>query len=257
MNTLDDLIKDDFDANEYDAFPDAGSITGDARTEARMLALQAIFQHVFVNQPLSKVRDEFIQAYVKQQNADKKIMVKILNDVADNQERYEQVIAANLNEKWTYDRIGLVEKSLLIAAVSELSASKTPVKVILNEYINISKGYFESKEVGFINGILDNLAIIIREPDSEKAQEIVNKNAKTKVTVEVKGQKIKEAIAKSAQEKIELADKKKAEAIAAAEAKRAEKRAKYAARDEEREQFERKKDYELNNPGKLYEDRNK
>ncbi|MFT7144260.1 MAG: N utilization substance protein B [Alphaproteobacteria bacterium] len=257
MNTLDDLIKDDFDANEHDAFPDAGSITGDSRTEARILALQAIFQHIFVNQPLSKVRDEFIQFYVKQQSADKKIMVKILDDVTDNQERYEKIIASNLNENWTYDRIGLVEKSLLMAAVSELSAGKTPIKVILNEYINISKGYFDSKEVGFINGILDNLAIIIREPDSEKAQELVSKNAQAIVNVEVKEQNIKDAIAKSAKEKIEIAEKKKAEAIAAALLKRAEKRAKFAARDEERDQFERKKDYELNNPGKLYEDRHK
>ena len=49
MTTLDDLIKDDFDANEHDAFPDEGSISGDPRTEARLLALQAIFQHVFVD----------------------------------------------------------------------------------------------------------------------------------------------------------------------------------------------------------------
>lgn len=162
MTTFDDLIKDNFDSNESDAFPEDGSITGDSRTEARLLALQAIFQHVFVNQELSKVRDEFLQFYVKQHKADKKILTQILDNVSINQERYEELVAANLNEKWTYDRLGLVEKSLLIAAVSELSLEKTPTKVIINEYINIAKGYFAEKEVGFINGILDNLAKKIR-----------------------------------------------------------------------------------------------
>tara|TARA_R110000868_G_scaffold190862_1_gene434761 strand:+ start:61597 stop:62367 length:771 start_codon:yes stop_codon:yes gene_type:complete len=253
MNTLDDLIKDDFDANENDAFPDAGSISGDSRTEARILALQAIFQHVFVNQPLDKVRDEFIQYYVKQHDADKKIMVTILNDVAENQERYETLIAGNLNESWTYERIGLVEKSLLMAAVSELSIGKAPVKVILNEYINISKGYFNAKEVGFINAILDNLTIIIREPDSEKAQEILAHNAQTIQNVAAHGAKIQTAIAQSAKDRAEAKAKAEEEAKAAAEAKRAEKRAKYALRDEENAEFERKKDYELNNPGKTYQ----
>lgn len=257
MNTLDDLIKDDFDANEFDAFPDKGSISGDSRTEARILALQAIFQHVFVKEPLSKTRDEFIQYYVKKQDADKKIMVKILDNVTDNQEKYELLIAGQLNEKWTYERLGLVEKSLLIAAVSELSASKTPVKVVLNEYINISKGFFNPKEVGFINGILDKLAIIIREPDTEQAQELLALAEKSKNHIAEKDIKIQAAIAKSHEERAVIAAKKKADAIAAAELKRTEKRAMYAKRDEERDAFERKKDYELNNPGKLYEDRHK
>jgi N utilization substance protein B len=162
MTTFDDLIHNDFDADENDAFPEDGSITGDSRTEARILALQAIFQHVFVNQELSKVRDEFLKYYVKQHDADKKILTTILDDVALNQERYEELVATNLNEKWTYDRIGLVEKALLIAAISELSLGKAPTNVIINEYINISTGYFNEKEVGFINGILDNLAKKIR-----------------------------------------------------------------------------------------------
>lgn len=163
MTTFDDLLNDNFDANENDAFPEDGSITGDSRTEARMLALQAIFQHVFVNQELSKVRDEFIKYYVKQHDADKKILTTILDDVAVNQARYEELVADNLNEKWTYDRIGLVEKSLLIAAVSELSLGKTPTKVIINEYINIAKGYFNPAEVNFVNAILDTLAKKIRD----------------------------------------------------------------------------------------------
>lgn len=169
MTTLDDLIKDNFDANEHDAFPDEGSISGDSRTEARILALQAIFQHVFVNQPLNKVRDEFVQYYVNQRDADKKILVAILDDVAEHQERYEEMIAANLNEKWTYERIGLVEKSLLIAAVSELSLKSTPPKVVLNEFINIAKGYFNPKEVAFVNAILNTISKEIAEqPEAPK-----------------------------------------------------------------------------------------
>lgn len=163
MTTFDDLIKDDFDANQNDAFPDEGSITGDSRTEARLLALQAIFQHIFVNQDLTKVRDEFLVYYVKQHSADKKILTQILDDVSENQARYEEMVAANLNEKWSYDRIGLVEKSLLLAAISELSGKSAPTKVIINEYLNIAKGYFGPKEVGFINGILDTLAKQLRE----------------------------------------------------------------------------------------------
>ena len=57
---------------------------------------------------------------------------------------------------WELDRISLIDRIILIAALSELDFFPlTPSKVIINEYIEISKVYSTEKSNVFVNGILD------------------------------------------------------------------------------------------------------
>lgn len=59
---------------------------------------------------------------------------------------------------WELDRIALTDILLIKMALTELTAfSQIPVKVSLNEYIEISKQFSSRKSKMFINGILDNL----------------------------------------------------------------------------------------------------
>lgn len=59
-------------------------------------------------------------------------------------------------ENWDLDRISLIDKIILITAITELDYFPfTPSKVIINEYIEISKVYSTEKSNIFVNGILD------------------------------------------------------------------------------------------------------
>ena len=61
-----------------------------------------------------------------------------------------------LTQNWELDRIAKMDFILLKLAITELTENKTiPVKVTLNEYIEISKFYSTPKSQQFINGILD------------------------------------------------------------------------------------------------------
>jgi transcription antitermination protein NusB len=58
------------------------------------------------------------------------------------------------------DRIAVMDVILMKMAISELlHFSSIPVKVTLNEYIEISKTYSTPKSKQFINGILDKIVI--------------------------------------------------------------------------------------------------
>lgn len=76
------------------------------------------------------------------------------------------LIIAEKTKNWEFDRIAMMDVLLMKMALSEvLSFPTIPVKVTLNEYIEISKTYSTPKSKQFINGILDK---IISDFKSEK-----------------------------------------------------------------------------------------
>ena len=73
---------------------------------------------------------------------------------AQENEAYVQEAAAN----WDLERIALMDRILMKMALAEARTfSSIPLKVTLNEYIELSKYYSTPKSHGFINGILDEL----------------------------------------------------------------------------------------------------
>ena len=65
---------------------------------------------------------------------------------------------------WDLDRISDIDKLIMDIAISELRYFPSiPVKVTLNEYIDISKNYGTEKSGGFINGILDKIVSELQE----------------------------------------------------------------------------------------------
>ncbi|MCX6292456.1 MAG: transcription antitermination factor NusB [Bacteroidetes bacterium] len=75
-----------------------------------------------------------------------------------NNMEYEEAIAAK-TKNWEVERIALMDMILLKMALSEMvSFPGIPVKVSINEYIDISKDYSTPKSRQFINGIIDKLA---------------------------------------------------------------------------------------------------
>jgi N utilization substance protein B len=67
---------------------------------------------------------------------------------------------------WDKDRIAQIDLVLIMMAQAEfLYFSDIPVKVTLNEYLEIAKDYSTPKSANFINGILDNLLKEFQESD--------------------------------------------------------------------------------------------
>ena len=67
-------------------------------------------------------------------------------------------------ENWDFDRIAFMDKLIMLAAITELVQFPTiPVKVTLDEFIEISKYYSTPGSSVFVNGILDNLVVWLTE----------------------------------------------------------------------------------------------
>ncbi len=78
------------------------------------------------------------------------------NTLGQAKENEELITSAAAN--WDLDRIALIDRILMKMAIAEArSFESIPLKVTLNEYIELSKYYSTPKSSGFINGILDQL----------------------------------------------------------------------------------------------------
>lgn len=74
-------------------------------------------------------------------------------------EEHEKAIAAKASN-WESDRIALADMILMKMALTEVRVfDQIPVKVTLNEYIEIAKAYSTPKSKNFINGVLDKIFI--------------------------------------------------------------------------------------------------
>ncbi|WP_121665633.1 transcription antitermination factor NusB [Mesonia aquimarina] len=96
---------------------------------------------------------------------DKEFAFDLLKKTLLNQEQYEQDITGK-TPNWDKDRIAEIDAVLLRMAVAEfLYFSSIPVKVTINEYLEVAKEYSTPKSSIFINGILDKLSKEYKEQE--------------------------------------------------------------------------------------------
>lgn len=90
---------------------------------------------------------EFSGAYVKE----------VFTGVCENLDEIDEMIE-NAAVKWKISRMSVPTKTILRLAVYEMINTDTPVKVVLNEAIEIIKSYDDESAPSFVNGILNKIA---------------------------------------------------------------------------------------------------
>jgi len=84
-------------------------------------------------------------------------IVNLFNLTIKFEDEYQQLIAQK-TKNWEAERIAMMDTLLMRMAITELvHFSSIPIKVTINEYIEISKDFSTPKSNSFINGILDKI----------------------------------------------------------------------------------------------------
>ena len=75
------------------------------------------------------------------------------------QRRIDPMIHAALPETWPLTRIDLTLRAILRCGVYELlERQDVPARVVINEYMDVARAFFDADEPGLVNGVLDTLA---------------------------------------------------------------------------------------------------
>ncbi|MBL6446168.1 transcription antitermination factor NusB [Fulvivirga sp. 29W222] len=89
---------------------------------------------------------------------DKAFFIRLFEDTIKVEGEYEDLIAKK-TKNWDIERIATTDKIILEMAICEMiNFPSIPVKVTINEYIEVAKRYSTPKSKTFINGVLDVIA---------------------------------------------------------------------------------------------------
>lgn len=93
----------------------------------------------------------------KRLSGDTQLLNALYYESMKNAELYDRHIKSKA-ENWELDRIARIDRILMHMAICEmLNFEEIPVKVTINEYLELAKTYSTPKSSKFINGILDSL----------------------------------------------------------------------------------------------------
>lgn len=99
----------------------------------------------------------------KNEEEDKEFVMKLFEKTILHADDYMDLVKANISN-WDYDRLALMDKILIYMAITEFCEFHAiPVKVTINEYIEISKFYSTPESRRFVNGMLDRLSTVLKE----------------------------------------------------------------------------------------------
>jgi len=134
------------------------------RGMARFCAVQLVYRAEIMNCSPGKIAKEgineaFITEDVAVSEMDRDFFEQLLKVMEDNLPHIDEVISQNLSDNWKFDRLDNVMKAILRLGTAELLYLKDiHCNVIFNEYIEISKSFFQKNEVAFINGLLNSVS---------------------------------------------------------------------------------------------------
>lgn len=121
--------------------------------------LQAMIAKTFKNFSSENPAQNNLADLTPNWEEDRVFILELLEQTIRYGEEYQQLISVK-TKNWEVDRIALVDTLLMRMAISEfLNFPTIPVKVTINEYIELSKAFSTSKSNTFINGILDKILV--------------------------------------------------------------------------------------------------
>ncbi len=145
------------------------------RNSARISAVQALYEIDVTNAPVDNVLNEFMtqrwkhagkdgsSESIELPSFDEKLFRDIIQGVGSGQSEFDAMISAELSDTWTLDRLEILVRVILRAGTYELAQRQDiPMRVVINEYVNVSHAFFVENEPAMVNGVLDKLARKLR-----------------------------------------------------------------------------------------------
>jgi N utilization substance protein B len=137
-----------------------------SRSAARLAAVQALYQQDMEGTPVARLLKEFhdhrLGAVIEDQHyhdAERDFFDDIVSGADSRSEEIDALIGERLAEGWTLERLDRPMRAILRAGAYELIArADVPVGSVISEYVDVAHAFYDKRESGFVNGLLDAIA---------------------------------------------------------------------------------------------------
>ena len=140
------------------------------RGAARLAAVQALYQMDLGGASLPDVLAEFESFRLGKEvdgdqyrNADAAFFRDVVGGVVREQKAVDPIVHETLAANWPLSRIDVTLRAILRAGTYELCKRKdVPARVVIAEYVDVAKAFFEDDVPSLVNGVLDAVAHRVR-----------------------------------------------------------------------------------------------
>ena len=141
-----------------------------ARAAARLAAVQALYQHEMEATALAPLLDEFHRHRLggeidpdiedaRYAQAEVAFFDDVVKGVFARREEIDGLLSGKLAQGWSLARLDKTMLQILRAGSYELLArADVPLGAVISEYVDVAKAFYDKRESGFVNGLLDAVA---------------------------------------------------------------------------------------------------
>ena len=141
-----------------------------SRSAARLAAVQAIYQQEMEGTPVPQLLKEFhdhrlgvIIEEAEYHEAEIDFFDDIITGATARLSEINSAISAKLASGWSLERLDRPMRAILRAGAYELIARPdVPVGSVISEYVDVAHAFYDKRESGFVNGLLDAIAKDVR-----------------------------------------------------------------------------------------------
>jgi N utilization substance protein B len=137
-----------------------------SRSAARLAAVQALYQLEMEGTAIAPLLHEFHQHRLgatiegaTYAEAEQSFFDDVVRGVEARRVEIDRLVTAKLAKGWVLERLDRPMRAILRAGTYELIARPdVPVASVINEYVDVAHAFYDKKESGFVNGLLDAVA---------------------------------------------------------------------------------------------------
>ncbi|MXO63552.1 transcription antitermination factor NusB [Qipengyuania oceanensis] len=141
-----------------------------ARSAARLAAVQALYQQSMEKTALARLLNEFHQHRLGQviedehyADAEIDFFDDVVGGVDARRDELDEIISGKLADGWKISRLDKTMLQVLRAGTYELVARPdVPIGTVISEYVDVAKAFFDDREAKFVNGVLDAVSKQVR-----------------------------------------------------------------------------------------------
>lgn len=125
------------------------------RTKAREFAMQMLFQWDMSQQDPAKLEMKFWKS-AKAADKTREFANRLFEGAAKDVHALDEIISKHC-ENWRFERLAAIDRAILRLAIHEMGSADTPLKVVLNEAVELAKKFSSEESGAFVNGVLDSV----------------------------------------------------------------------------------------------------
>ncbi len=121
------------------------------RHQQRVKVMEAIYQYLLIDKELEDILQD-LRCSDEEANT---YFYDVISAIYEHEEDFSGFIRQHLTEGWSYERLGFVERAILLLSLAEMKDLNMEKAIVINEAVTLAKQYCDEETYKLINGILD------------------------------------------------------------------------------------------------------